>query len=96
VPRRGTTSRAVHRDLQPSGAEQAAFTGRWRHLAERDRTPREGARILTMTENVLGTKQFWVVVVAFLGLVSSAVAMTLLWLLLTQPGRTSELVSRAF
>lgn len=49
-----------------------------------------------MTENVVGTKQFWVVVVAFLGLVSSAVAMTLLWLLLTQPGRTSELVSRAF
>jgi hypothetical protein len=40
--------------------------------------------------------RFWLVVVAAAGVASTAAAAAFLWLLITQPVRAAELVSRAF
>jgi hypothetical protein len=40
--------------------------------------------------------RIWLVVVAVMGLMSSALAASLVWLLVTQPVRMGELFSRAF
>jgi hypothetical protein len=78
------------------GRRPALLTDDRPRLAEETGTSRERLRILTMTEAAVGTTRFWLVIVALTGLISSAVAATLLWLLMTQPVRTTELLSRAF
>ena len=44
----------------------------------------------------MGHTRLWLMVVALTGLISSAVAAGLLWLLMTQPVRAAELAGRAF
>lgn len=44
----------------------------------------------------MGRTHFWLIIVGVVGLASSATAAGFLWLLVTQPVRAAELVSRAF